>query len=62
MNARRYEKRPAREGVWQVVYTSTGQIVTMDGNPLDGLDKREAIEVIALLDEGELVPDPSDGP
>jgi hypothetical protein len=44
-----------------VVYASTGQVVTLDGNPMDVLDEREAEECMELLEAGEMVPDTSEG-
>lgn len=60
--AKRYEMHPAEEGKWSIVYTSTGAVVTVEGSPLEELDEQEAHETIGLLEAGELVPDPADGP
>lgn len=58
----RFGKRQSDDGTWQVVYAATGHVVTLEGQPLDNLEDHEADEAIDLLDAGEVVPDPSDGP
>lgn len=58
----RFAKRSSEDGTWKVVYSATGHVVTVDGQPLDSLEEHEADEAIDLMDAGEVVPDPSDGP
>lgn len=59
---RRYEKHLSDHRRWRIVYASTGETVTLEGQPLDDLDEHEADKAIALLEAGELVPDFSEGP
>lgn len=58
----RFAKRRSEDGYWRVTYVATGQVVVMDGNPLEDLEEREAEEVLDLLEAGELEPDRSDKP
>ncbi|MDZ5699646.1 hypothetical protein [Chelativorans sp. M5D2P16] len=59
---KRFAVRETGDDRWKVVYTSTGTVVTLEGSPLDDLDRHRAEECLGLLEAGELVPDPSEDP
>lgn len=54
-----YDKRQDEDGLWEVYDSDSGQVVTIDGLPLSGLDEDEADEAIRQLSVGEVSPDSS---
>ncbi|MCT7377310.1 hypothetical protein [Chelativorans salis] len=58
---KKFTKRPEAPDLWEIYDVETGQIVTLDGFPLDSLASYEADELVKLLFMGEIFPDPWEG-
>lgn len=54
----RYQKRLEALDLWEVYDTKTGEVVHVQGWPVDGLGEAEAEEMVELLNSGEISPDP----